>query len=568
MAAQRLQQASLLTLDTNFATMGAYSQSTHSLPAMAASTTEQLKRFQSSLEVGVHEKKKIVHQFTKTDLDSIENVCNFINNNSEPNLMELPGLKIKQQRAMSQSRDQVPSALRLKIFVHEEKVLKTTLKSKDMLVSSLNSSIVHKLKLSETESSHFCLCKRVEDEFFYIPPSDRVLDQQTNMFYLRLLRPLNTSLRHKLYNSKFDVRNCGNFAYKGRSNKRADSSCVKMVVNSSGIEINCDFILWKYVSQVSYSATFLQILYKQNQGLLKKKVCFDSEKMKPIYDLIMFFMEVERHKKVETKVESEIFKPKEQEETKFENFCKKLCSLTKDAVKSIGTPRRKRSKSIDSHSYQKPKKTKALNRSLSSTDMNRVKRNIFEDAEAEAAPREVAAPRSSSLATSGATKRKSETQLEAGAAPLKRTKIVTNPGLGTATATLPRQTEAAGGCRARTPVRMGVRSVAATKPPPPPASIAPPPPAAEERKIFYMTALRTDLAHYGVQLRVSAAGGCGAVFVAAVLRPDPASCKFVAGDRLLAVNGRSLENCSLDKAEHLIEASGHFVNFIISRKLN
>ena len=63
-------------------------------------------------------------------------------------------------------------------------------------------------------------------------------------------------------------------------------------------------------------------------------------------------------------------------------------------------------------------------------------------------------------------------------------------------------------------------------------------------------------------------GGRQAVFVAAVLRPDPGSCKFVPGDRVLAVNGLSLENCSLDKAEHLIEASGHFVNFIISRKLN
>ena len=67
---QRLQQAGLLILDTTLATMGSYSQSTHSLPAMAASTTEQLKRFQSSLEVGVHEKKKIVHQLLTSNVVS------------------------------------------------------------------------------------------------------------------------------------------------------------------------------------------------------------------------------------------------------------------------------------------------------------------------------------------------------------------------------------------------------------------------------------------------------------------------------------------------------------------
>ena len=114
--------------------MNCYSQSTHSLPAMVSrSHSDHLKRFQSNLDISVLEKKKIVHQFSKTDLDSIENVCNFINNNSEPNLMELPGLKINQTIARP-VRDQIPSALRLKIFVHEEKVLKTTLKSKDMTI--------------------------------------------------------------------------------------------------------------------------------------------------------------------------------------------------------------------------------------------------------------------------------------------------------------------------------------------------------------------------------------------------------------------------------------------------
>ncbi len=555
--------------DNNLMTnMNCYSQSTHSLPAMVSrAQSDHLKRFQSHLDISVLEKKKIVHQFSKTDLDSIENVCNFINNNSEPNLMELPGFKVKQTIARP-ARDQIPSALRLKIFVHEEKVLKTTLKSKDMTIGHLHSSIVNKLQLSESESSHFCLCKRLEDEFLYIPSSEKVLDQNTNMFYLRLIKPLNASLRKKLYDSKFDVRNCGNFAFKGRINKKLDSSCVKMVINSSGLEINCDFILWKYVSQVSYSATFLQILYKQNQSLSKKKVCFESEKIKSIYELIMFFMELEKVKKASIKVEPEVVKPKE-DETKFENFCKKLCNLTKDAVKSIGTPRRKRSKSIDSHSYQKPKKNKTLNRSLSSTDMHRVKRNIFDELRDPVAP-----PREEKRESAVSVKRKSETHLEQ--APMKRTKIVTNPRVpekeshsaasssssaaSVAAPQIPQTSlhtsQGSLSRKARTPVRMGVRSVASSKPP-----VSAPAPG--ERKIFYTTALKSDFAYFGIKLLASS----GAVYIETIARGERDNCKFIPGDRILAINGMSLENCGLDKAEHLLEASGQFVNFIISRKL-
>ena len=564
--------------ENNLINMNCYSQSTHSLPALGSSrnkidkfgTMDNFKRFQSVADV--QEKRKIVHQFSKTDLDSIENVCNFINNNSEPNLMELPGLKIK-QKASIPIHEQIPSALRLKIFVHEEKVLKTTLKSKDMTVQNLMSSVFHKLRLTESESSHLCLCKRVEDEFFYIPSSEKVLDQSTNMFYLRLIKPLNSSLRSKLYDSKFDVRNCGNFAYKGRTNKKSDSSCIKMVVNSSGIELNCDFILWKYVSQVSYSATFLQILYKHNQGLAKKKVCFETEKIKPIYEIIMHFVEVEKIKKaqavvVERVTEPEAVKPKEGE-TKFDNFCKKICSFTKDAVKSIGTPRRKRSKSIDSHTYQKPKKTKALNRSLSSADMNRVKRNIFE----EFSEATVSAPMSSSTPVqSVSVKRKSETQLDQ--APIKRTKIVTNPRVsekenqGSSSSqsqpqpqVQPQMSSSSSTKKipGRTPVRMGVRTIATSSKPLPVMNPIP----TEERKIFYTTALKTDFAYFGIRLKLNSIG----VYVDNIERNN-INCKFHLGDRLLAINGISLENCRMEKAEHLLEISGQFVNFIISRKIN
>ena len=521
--------------------MQSFSQSTQSLPSVSSKirdnipTVTNLKRFQSIAEF-TNEKRKIVHKLSKTDMDSIENVCKFINNNSEPNLTELPGLKIK-QNLPAPSRPNFQSALQLKIIIHEDKVLKTSLKSKEMTIQSLTTSIFTKLDISTDDRKDFCLCKKVGEEYFFLPCLEKVVDQNTNVFFLRITKSLNASLRRKLFDSKFDVRNCGNFAYKGRLNKRPDSAGVSLVVNSSGLEVNCDFILWKYVHQVSYSQTFIQILYKQNNGIAKKKICFDNQNIKNIYNLVLHFLEMEKLKKetavtsIECRGES---KPRD-DEGKFENFCKKICNITKDAVKSIGTPRRKRSKSIDSHSLQKPKKNQSFNRSLSSTDMHRVKRNIME---------EFQETKQSNLSASN--KRRSETQMEN--LP-KRTKIVTNPRISDKEIPASSQAKKAPG---RTPVRMGVKSVTCK-------SVHPNP----ERKIFYTTALKSDFQFFAVTLKVLQS----ALYVESVGKAE-ANCKFVGGDRILAINGISLENCTMEKADYLLEHSGNFVNFIISRKLS
>ena len=213
------------------------------------------------------------------------------------------------------------------------------------------------------------------------------------------------------------------------------------------------------------------------------------------------------------------------------------------------------------HTYSKPKK-KNLNRSLSSTDMHRVKRNIFEELRDPVAP-----PCDEKRESTVSVKRKSETHLEQ--APLKRTKIVTNPRIPekenhsssstSVSVTIPQfpqtsvhTSQGSLSRKGRTPVRMGVRSVASSKHPAP---------VPGERKIFYTTALRSDFTYFGIKLLASSGG----VYIETVALRD--NCKFLPGDRILAINGMSLENCGLDKAEHLLEASGQFVNFIISRKL-
>ena len=87
--------------------------------------------------------------------------------------------------------------------------------------------------------------------------------------------------------------------------------------------------------------------------------------------------------------------------------------------------------------------------------------------------------------------------------------------------------------------------------------------ACPERKIFYMTALKSDFHHFSVSLAVLQS----ALYVESVGRPDT-SCKFLSGDRILAINGISLENCTMERADSLLDQSGNFVNFIISRKLS
>merc|ERR1711971_360953 len=145
---------------------------------------------------------------------------------------------------------------------------------------------------------------------------------------------------------------------------------------------------------------------------------------------------------------------------------------------------------------------------------------------------------------------------------MKRTKIVTNPRIpekenhctsassssSSVTMTMPQTSvhtsQGSLSRKGRTPVRMGVRSVASSKH----TTSAPP----GERKIFYTTALKSDFAHFGIKLLASS----GAVYIETVAMRD--NCKFLPGDRILAINGMSLESCGLDKAEHLLEASGQF----------
>ena len=41
--------------------------------------------------------------------------------------------------------------------------------------------------------------------------------------------------------------------------------------------------------------------------------------------------------------------------------------------------------------------------------------------------------------------------------------------------------------------------------------------------------------------------------------------KLIKGDKVVAVNGKTLENCSLEKANFIIANSGHLLNFILQR---
>ena len=53
------------------------------------------------------------------------------------------------------------------------------------------------------------------------------------------------------------------------------------------------------------------------------------------------------------------------------------------------------------------------------------------------------------------------------------------------------------------------------------------------------------------------------IFIADILESDKA--KLIVGDRIVAVNGNTLDCCSLQQAYHLLESSGSLINLIISR---
>ena len=482
-------------------------RSTHSLPPPRST----VRRFPSSGSAASLQRsgRKLASQYSQAELDTVRNVCNFVNNNAEDGLLDLPGLRIKSRsrkaiycrqrstKSLQQSTTTAPalparssapflapvpyptpnqnSNLTSTLPVHipapapaavsapapatvpapaPARVVRVELEpgrsvelnlrvgSGPRLAELLRVALA-RLDLPSHHASSFCLCVKLAGEFCLAGELPSTAEDTT--LYLRLTRPPPPSLNTLV---RFSVQNCGNFCYAGRLNKARGSRAVPVVVNSSGAEVSCQFLSWSQVRQLSYTNTFIQILYAHKNTTIRKKICFDAEKIKLIYDLMMMFWTRMREAAEEDKENLAPAPAGAPADTRLEQLCRRLCARTVHAVRSISTPRRRRARSSDPQRRPGKRVTPPQHaRSLSAAELGRVRRHILLDP----------APAPAPVLSPG--KRKSEDDAGGRA---KRTRILTNPRPGTATTPGSHQLssgeERTGTAPARTPVRMGVKS--------------------------------------------------------------------------------------------------------------
>jgi len=374
------------------------------------------------------------------------------------------------------------------------------------------------LKKSSIQSQHkdnFCLTKKAGEEMFYLPPSDKVSEHAEHgiqTFNFILLAPCTSGGAGKPRE----------FSYEGRTTKRDDSGVLTLRLNNQGLFINLEPVDWNSLKQVSFSHSFLQILYTKNKRLNKVKIFFKNHTSKLVHDLIVALERIA----LKTQDKKKMVSALEIESLKLEALCEQLFKFTKDAVKTLSTPKRKRSKSIDAESFQRVRKAPKMNNSFSVSEVRKLSsqqpktmyknNNLNNEKDDQTLKTPVLKPRRDICEKLEYSNKK--------------------PSCGSKA------------CARRTPIRMGTRSIAPT---------SAPKKMLKERRIVCLAIPRKEMLTYDICKTDSG------IFAKCLEKhKNP---KLLSGDRIVAVNGRSLEGCSLEKANFLLGNTGHLVNLILSR---
>ena len=521
-----------------------------SLPSLPRSEIEpKISRPVASKSVANLQFKKAVSQ----DEESVQSVCDFIKNNDVFSLLDLPGLKynrkearvdnnnIKNTTTLNFANKPGPARIDLlkgrivgqtvRIVLLTEEVVEVNLVPKEVTISELLDIAIEKSMVEKKNKSMLCLAKMIEEEYFWLPGSENVSEHAEHgveTFYTRFLVPPCMELRRKFSEQLLHTGNYGVFRYEGKENKMNISKKIILKVSSHGLTVNEHFIEMKNIKQVSCSQTFLQVLFYEEKVLKKFKVCFAVKKTKNIHKLISHLLE--RY--------SASQKLRQKEMSNLEDLCDQLLKITKSAIKVISTPNRKRSKSADPE-YLKSRKRQKLNRSLTFTDPKKPKaktpsyqyRLYLENEEDEQYVH---------LEKLQMTRKK---MMEKENIP-RKTKITTIPN-----SKLEPKKPTISGPR-QGPVIMGTTTLKRRRL----ISVTP-----TSHKIVCVSMNRKEVLASKIILRKSEDG----LFIDSTA--NTGKNKLLAGDRVVAVNGRPLDDCSLDKAYFIMLNSDHLLNFILSR---
>ena len=536
------------------------------------------------LRFGIRE--HVYEDIEDVDTKSVENVCNFINNNDVFSLLELPGLKYNKTKPQPPSlttpplppkrtKEEKPKMINVTLLSGQR--VKVTLKSKDTPVSEVLSKALTASKVSISDRSLFCLSVKKAGDHYFLNTTDRAWEVSSSV-HLRFLHyptkeveKLGPVLRELLYHQvshdlaegllqlgghgleglglgrllsqAVSVPHYGSWFYRGTADKREDSEVVTLWVGADGVELAGRPIGWKDIQQISYSHTFIQLLCQEGHRLKKQKICLTQTRH--VYDLMMVMKDhfVNRSK-------AETIKSRQRELFKLDNICDQLVKLTKDVVKTMGTPKRKRSKSADPALCKKSLKKPKLQRSLTFSDTKKKAPALpyryklyLEQEDEQYLPTEKINAGSKDSTTPRKTRIRTTTN------PLTNVDLNQQASVPSAPVPVPpRRPRMAMGTR--TPTRMGTRiQTVALKRHQDNVSTVP-------RRIVCLCLNRIEVEDARMRMEKTDSG---------LEIVDAAGGKLVPGDRLVAVNGRSMEGAGVERATFLLHNSGNLLNFIISR---
>jgi hypothetical protein len=141
------------------------------------------------------------------------------------------------------------------------------------------------------------------------------------------------------------MEDCQSFRYHGRETRAEASKRITLRIHQDGFSLLDQSFEWEQLRQLSYSQSYLQLLVKTSQDLRRFKIFFPDDKAIYIHDLVKVYavLAVEKVRRVQQQQQGGGGKSRRS----LGVICNQIVEVAKEVSKSIRTPKRSRSLSSD-----------------------------------------------------------------------------------------------------------------------------------------------------------------------------------------------------------------------------
>ena len=321
---------------------------------------------------------------------------------------------------------------------------------------------------------------------------------------------------------------CCSFQYSGRETRAEASRGISLHIHSERFQLMGQSFTWDQLRQLSYSQSYLQLLVKVGQELKRLKVFFPGERSRCIHDLMA------THAKL--KMEKRRVKTEGRKRCSLGVVCSQIVEVAKEVSKSIRTPKRSRSLSLEAGAGGKRRRLSLVGRASQTPQKFLIKTPVKSSASVGKAARTMCLSPPPPPLPPHAPSRPPP------AVPSSSHRVRGQP---------PHDLRGEDKENVRTGVRMGTRTMGRTRKRSSEEE-------EEERRILQVEVRREQVAPDSVSI-----SGHG-ISVTGRLPKSPGE-QLQAGDRILALNGVSVEEVSLETFWRILYSYRGPVRMIISR---